>query len=597
MTLKPEALIDSFTPQWRLLVPSVLEEWRGYTRGKFRTDALAAATVAMVSIPQAVGFALIAGLPPEMVLTCVIVGGFVSALFFSSRYVVFGPSNSLSLLLASTFIAHQHSALGPAEMAVLLALLIAGVQIAAGLFRFGQVTQFISRSVVIGYGAAIGALLVLSQLHHLLGVGTVKGASLFSAPYHALQQVFSGQLNPLALAVALAASGVFWLIKRLRPRWPEALIGLVLFAGLAQVLDLGAAGVKTLGDGGPLFARSPDFAGIPLTVSELGTVRSLLGPAVAIALLGMLEAVSIAKSYSARSGERIDTNRELVAMGLGNLATACFAGMPGSASFARSAANFQAGAASRFAGAFSSVLVLGFILLLAPLVGHLPVPALAAALIRIGWRMIDFDQIRIAMRTTGSDALVLAGTFSAALLLPLDIAIYAGVGLALTLALRKASSPTLVEYTFNRAEQLTQLDDARQRVLPQIVIIHVEGELFFGAADLFQEHVRNRVERENLRVVILRLKNARHMDATTVFALRGLHDYFRKTGRHLLISGVHGEMLRVLRRSGLLEMVGRGNLFPAESNPNLATRKALIRAQELLGIADAEVRIYLEQPA
>lgn len=284
-------------------------------------------------------------------------------------------------------------------------------------------------------------------------------------------------------------------------------------------------------------------------------------------------------------------------MGLGNLATACFAGMPGSASFARSAANFQAGAASRFAGAFSSVLVLGFILLLAPLVGHLPVPALAAALIRIGWRMIDFDQIRIAMRTTGSDASVLAGTFGAALLLPLDIAIYAGVGLALTLALRKASSPTLVEYTFNRAEQLTQLDDARQRVLPQIAIIHVEGELFFGASDLFQEHVRNRVEREDLRVVILRLKNARHMDATTVFALRGLHDYFRETGRHLLISGVHGEMLRVLKRSGLLEMVGRANLFPAEPNPNLATRKALIRAQELLGIADAEVRIFLEQPA
>jgi SulP family sulfate permease len=237
------------------------------------------------------------------------------------------------------------------------------------------------------------------------------------------------------------------------------------------------------------------------------------------------------------------------------------------------------------------------VVVLAPLVEHVPVPALAAALVRIGWRMIDREQIRVALRTTGSDAVVLVATFSAAMLLPLDIAIYAGVGLALALALRKASSPTLTEYTFTADAQLTQLDDARQRILPRVAIIHVEGELFFGAADLFQDHIRSRAEREDLRVVILRLKNARHIDVTTVFALRSLHDYFRDSGRHLLISGVHGEMLRVLRRSGLFDLIGRDNLFPAEANPNLATRKALLRARELLQTPEADVRIFLQQPA
>ena len=594
MTAAP--LLDTLKPDWRLLRSPLRADLHGYTREKFRADALAAATVAMVSIPQAVGFALIAGLPPTMVLACVIFGGFVAAFFFSSRQVVFGPSNSLSLLLASTFIAHRDSALGPAEMTVLLAALIGVVQLVAGCFRFGQVAQFISRSVVIGYGAAIGCLLVLSQLHHLLGVGRTNGSSLWAAPYDALVRVWRGEINFWALGVAVAAFLVFGLIKKLRPRWPEALIGLVLFSLVAKFVHFDEFGVATLGDSGPLFARLPNFAGLPLTLREIETVRSLLVPAVAIALLGMLEAVSITKTYGMKSGDHIDTNRELVAMGLGNLASACFAAMPGSASFARSAANFQSGARTQVAGVLSSLIVLTFVLLFAPLVNHIPVAALAAALIRIGWNIVDREQIRIAARSTRSDALALGGTFLAAMLLPLDTALYTGVGLALVLALRKASSPTLVEYTFNTTDQLTPLVDRAARAHPQVAIIHVEGELFFGAADLFQEHVRQQVEREDLRVVILRLKNARHLDATTVFALRGLQDWLRQTNRHLLISGVHGGVLRVLTKSGLLKHVGVDNVFPAELNPNLATKKVLQRAKTLLGGLKADVRVFYEQP-
>lgn len=280
-------------------------------------------------------------------------------------------------------------------------------------------------------------------------------------------------------------------------------------------------------------------------------------------------------------------------MGLGNIASGLFASMPGSASFARSAANFQSGARSQVAGVLSSLCVLAFVVVLSPLVNHMPVPVLAAALIRVGWNLVDREQIRIAVRSTRSDALALVCTFLAAMLMPLDTAIYFGVVVALFLALRKASAPTLVEYVFDSANQLAERHDS-SREHPQIAIIHVEGELFFGAADLFQTHVRQQAERENLRVVILRLKNARHLDATTVFALRGLLDYFRQSDRHLLISGVHGGVLQVLQRSGLLAVVGRENVFPAELNPNLATRKALQRAHALLPATNPSVRLYYD---
>lgn len=212
--------------------------------------------------------------------------------------------------------------------------------------------------------------------------------------------------------------------------------------------------------------------------------------------------------------------------------------------------------------------------------------------------MIDFDGATIAMRSTKADAFVLIGTLASALFLPLDTAIYTGIGISVAVALREASTPHLVEYAFDESDQLAQLDDKTRRTHPQIAIIHVEGELFFGAADLFQEHVRRQAEDENLRVVVLRLKNARHLDATTVFALLGLQDWLAATGRHLIISGVHGEVLRVLRQSGLLARLGTDNVFPAELNPNLATRKALIRAKHLLGASssETEVRLFFDQP-
>ena len=589
-------LLDPLKPDWTLLRPGLIGRLRSYNAADFRVDLLAAATVAMVSIPQAVGFALIAGLPPAMVLTCVIVGGFTAAWFFSSRHIVFGPSNSLSMLLAATFVAHSGSALGPAEMAVLLALMIAAVQILAGCFHLGQITQFISRSVILGYGSAIGVLLVLSQAHHFLGVARPPGESVWAAPWLAAQRLVAGEAHFWSTTVAVCAFLLLYLVKRLRPRWPEALLVLLFFSIYGRYVGWDDLGVATLGHAGSVFSGLPNFSGVPVTFREISVLRDLFVPAVAISLLGMLEATSIAKTYGMKAGDRVDNNRELVAMGLGNMACAFFAAMPGSASFARSAANFQSGARTQMAGVLSSLLVLGFVLLLAPLVNYIPVPALAAALVRIGWGIIDREQIRIAARSTGSDALTLVATFAAAILLPLDIAIYAGVGLALALALRKVSAPSLTEYAFYATDQLTAIADDKARLHPQIAIIHVEGELFFGASDLLQDEVRLRAERDNLKVVILRLKNARHLDATTVFALRALHAWMKQTDRHLLVSGVHGGVLQVLKRSGLLDHLNPANVFPAEQNPNLATKKALSRAQHLLGTQKADVRIFYDRP-
>ena len=208
------------------------------------------------------------------------------------------------------------------------------------------------------------------------------------------------------------------------------------------------------------------------------------------------------------------------------------------------------------------------------------------------------EQIRSAYRATGSDAVVFVVTLMAAFLLKLDTAIYVGVGVSLALYLRKASAPSLVEYGFNDAGHLAQIEEKAERKNPAISIVHVEGELFFGAADLFQEQVRYLADEGDLKVIILRMKNARHLDATSVMSLMQLHEYLQSSGRYLLVSGISRDVERVLKNSGAWETIGPENIFPAEANLTMSTKRALQRASQLLQIGKGrhtDVRIFYDR--
>lgn len=567
-------------------------ELRKYSWDKFRADGLAAATVSLVSIPQAIGFALIAGLPPLMVIMSVIVGGFVAALFTSSHHLVFGPSNSISIVLAATIYSFSGSNLTPAQTTIVLAALIGIFQLAAGLAQFGKITQFISRSVIIGYGTAIGILLAAGQVAHLFGVfDTGSRGSFLGNLWGALDRIVHLQFNGWALAVGLFTLVLFEVCEHYIRRIPAELIGLIIIALITKYGQLNELiGLRTISDEGMLSVSMPSFIGMPLGPETWGIVPSLLGAALAISILGMLEAVSIAKTMAAKSGQQLDVNQELVSMGTANIMVSAYGAMPGSASFARSAANYQSGARTQMSALMSSLIVLAALLFVAPLINYIPVASLAAHLIRIGLRMVNREQLRLALRATRSDAFVLITTFAAAFFLKLDTAIYVGVGLSLVLFLRKASAPSLVEYTFDNSGQLAQLEEDAERKNSAISIVHVEGELFFGAADLFQEQVRQLASDSKMRVVILRMKNARHLDATSVMSLLQLHAYMKGSGRHLLVSGINPDVERVLRRSGAWDEIGSDNIFPAEVNLTMSTKRALLRASQLLQQDGAKAR-------
>jgi SulP family sulfate permease len=590
MTLR---IIKNVSPGWIGFVSKHIPmagELRFYNKNTLCSDLRAGASVALVSLPQAIGFALIAGLPPHVVITGVMVTGVIAAFFCSSCHTVIGPTNTTSIFVAAIVAGGIAPALNPVQTAVFMAFIVGVIQLAAGLVRVGKITQFISRSVILGYGAGAALLIFFGQLPTFLGVQSVRGKP-FAIISHTIVEFARLHINVCALALGFGSLVVLLVIKRLRPGWPGSIIVLALATVITILFKLDAAhGVRTVAELGGLAAAMPVFSGLP--PRELASeIVSLVNPALTLALIGMLEAISIAKNIAATTGQRIDPNQELIGLGAGNLAASLFGAMSGSGSFVRSAVNVQSGGRTQVA-AIVSALGLGVILwAVAPLAASIPLPAVAAILLVVAVQMINHLHIRTVCRATRSDMAVFLITFAGTLLLNLDTAIYLGIGASLALFLIKAASPSLVEYAINGSGDFAIIENPVARPDPQISIVHVEGDLFFGASDLFQDHIRVLAADPGLQAVILRLKNARHLDGSTVLAIEQLNAMLRKTNRHLLISGVHGDVARVLKRSGLVNRIGLENIFAAEENATMATKKALKRAQALIG-AKAGVRIF-----
>jgi len=320
----------------------------------------------------------------------------------------------------------------------------------------------------------------------------------------------------------------------------------------------------------------------PTSAGLFSDISSLLGVAFAIAFLASLENTVMSKSLSSRTGQRTEINQDMLSVGLSNIACAFTAGMPASGSLTRSALNYESGAktgvASIISGAISLIAIFLFASLTPNPISFIPKAALAGLVVGVSTSLIKGRNIRICLRSTPEDAAVLIITFFTALIFPLYIAIF--IGVFLSIFLLKQKRPT-----------------------PAISIVHVEGALFFGAAEIFQTQVQQMVRDPNIQALILRLKNAHHLDATSVMALRELIRFVRSQNRHIIISGATRDVYKVLKKSGVLSTLQRGcrreegetNLFfYAPSNPNISTRDAIIRAQELLGTKKAEVKIFYD---
>ncbi len=480
---------------WLYRTAPFLRWWPHVNRGTLKADLLAGLIGAIIVLPQGVAFATLAGLPPEYGLYAAMVPAVIAAFFGSSWHLVSGPTNAISLVLFATL---SHLAEPGSERYVTLALtltiMVGTLQLAMGLARLGQLVNFISHTVVVGFTAGAGVLIMASQLRNFFGMPIPRGASFLET----LRQfvVHLPDVQPWVLAVGLATLLSGLAVRRWWPKVPYMIVAMLVGSVTAWLLNLqfgtATTGIMTIG---ALPGALP-----PLSMPEfsLETEKRLLGIALAVTALGLTEAVSIARSIAVKSGQRIDGNQEFIGQGLSNIVGSFFSAYASSGSFNRSGVNYEAGARTPLAAAFAAGFLVLILLAVAPLAAYLPNAAMAAILFLVAWGLFDFHHIGSIVRASRSEAAVLGVTFTATLVMHLEMAVLAGVLLSLLLYLNRTSKPSLRSLVPDAADPQRKLVERRAGVAecPQLKVLRIEGSLYFGAVNHVGEYLHHLEERK-----------------------------------------------------------------------------------------------------
>jgi SulP family sulfate permease len=572
---------------WRALVfryVPALDSLRTYSLGAFRLDLVAGLTVATVAVPQAMAYATIAGLPPQYGLYTAIVMTAVGALFDSSRQLINGPTNAISIALLSAlapFIDPDRPEL-TISLAITMALLVGLIQTGITLLRLGDLSRFVSHGVIVGFTVGAAVLLVLDQFKNLLGLAQrgQAGDHFLKRFWLTLSQadgVHGWTLAVGAGTIALVLA-LRWLSGRVRVRLPEFLLTVIVMAALVWVCGLEGRGVKVVGN---IPARLPSF-GLPSV--EWARVRDLAGSALAIALLGLLEALAMAKAIAARTGQKLDINQQCLSEGLANLAGSFFHSFPGSGSLTRSAINQQSGAVSQWSGVIAAAAVAATLLLFAPLAYHIPYAALAGILMVSAWRLIDRAQLLYHLRATRFDLGIVVVTAVSAVAVSVEFCILIGVFLSFVLYVPRAARVLVSELVLT-PERVVRERMPSDTPCSRILIFNVEGELFFGSASQLEEELAgiDRRAQNGVRVVVLRLKRARNPDAVCLGLLEGFVKRLEGRGLVVILCGVRRDMIKALRNTGLTDHLGPQRVFREAAGTWSSTLDAVRYAYELVG--------------
>ncbi len=565
----------------------------GYTWATAGSDLVAGATVAAIAVPQAIAYALIAGVDPRYGLYSAIVITIVASLLGSSRHLINGPTNAISLVIFSA-LASFDGRTNVFEALFVLGIIAGTMQILVAVLRLGDLTRYVSESVILGFMAGAGLLIAIGQIGNFIGAAK-KGTGDQSVLVNTWLTLSGGSLNPRAVGLGILTIAVVVLVHELIKRFElprvDMLTGLLagtLVAAYFGWSHPGPSGKTIVSVVGAIPSALPAFHAPSI---DLASFLRLIKGGAAIAFLGLLEALAVAKSIATYTRQPLDYNRQCLAEGVGNVVGGLFQAMPGSGSLTRSAINYQAGAITRASGVYSGVIVALVVLVIGPYARFIPKSVLAGLLFVTAARLIDWKRLVYALRASRFDAILVSATAFTAIFIDVEDSILVGVALSILLFTARASRPGMRELivTPERLIRERTPGDARAESL---LIYDMEGELFFGAAPHFERHLETVLEetrRTAIGYVVLRLKRTQNPDVVAVEYLeRFLHDAHDR-GVTVLLAGVRPDLMRMLDNVHFKAWFPEDRLFPEEDEPFSATLRAVRRANELSS-GDAPLR-------
>ena len=551
------------------LVARIFGSWtRRVDRTTLRADLVAGVLGALLVLPQSFAFATLAGLPPEYGLYTAIVPCIVAALFGSSWHVVSGPTNANSLALVATLA--PLAVVGSPQyiaLALTVTVLVGIMQLAIATLRLGSIAHFISPAALRGFMAGAALLIALYALPDLLGLTAPSAHRLGTLAEHLLAQI--GNIGPAAVVVGMVTIGVALWVRRSRPNWPYMLIGIIAATALAFVYNrwgvaAGGASVVTVGAIPEIWPR------FSLPAVDLRTIPDLIGIAFALTIVALGQSISIAKAVADRSVQHIDANREFRGQGLSNIVGGFFSSYVSCGWLNRSVPNLEAGARTPLAAVFAALWLLLLVAVSASVLALIPMPAIAALLLLISWSLFDWSSWARLWRFSRDDFAVAAVTLAATVSIRLEVAILLGTILSLLTYLYRTSKPAIRVMGFDttepgrpfvvRAEVPAPLPEC-----PQLKMIRMEGEVYFGAVSHVSDQLRDlRAPAGSPRHLLVMAKSMNFIDLAAAEMWRAELVARRSSGGDLYFHRPRAPVLQLWQRISFMTELGTDHIFPAK---------------------------------
>ena len=540
----------------KTLTPALFLCLKDYSKDKFVKDLISGIIVAIIALPLSIALALASGVTPEQGLYTAIVARFVISFFGGSSVQIAGPTAAFATIVAGVVAKSGMEGL-------VVATVIAGILlILMGLLRMGSLIKFIPDPITVGFTAGIALTIVIGQIKDFLGL------TFTHSPVETMEKIEEtvnciGTMNPMALVVGLVALAILIVSPKIFKKVPPSLIAVIVTAALVEILQLP---VNTIGDLNSISGALPTFH---MPAISFGLVQEVLPDAFTIAILAAIESLLSAVVADEMVEERHNSNMELVAQGLGNMASALFGGIPATGAIARTAANINNGGRSPIAGMVHAIVLLLVLVLLMPYAALIPMPTIAAILFIVAYNMSHMHKlVEIVQKAPKSDVAVLLLSFALTVIFDLVVAISVGLGLACLMFMKRmADESDVKEWDY---VEITDDEDGRLKPVPANVMVYeISGPMFFGSADKIPA-IDNRNGEKT--VLILRMRAVPAIDATAMNGVTRLVKQCEKAGIQVIFSHVNEQPMREFRHSGVFEMVGEEFFQP---NIDAALEKAM----------------------
>ncbi|WP_203364071.1 sulfate permease [Bacillus sp. REN10] len=526
--------------------------YENYSLDAFQKDAMSGVVVGVIAIPLGMAFAIASGVKPEYGIYTTIIAGILISLFGGSKYQIGGPTGAFIPILFGIVMTYGFENL-------LIAGFMAGILLVLmGIFKLGSLIKFIPKPVTIGFTSGIAIIIFVGQIPSFLGLTGVKKHESFIRNMNEIMIHFDS-LNFYSILTAVICLVTVLYTPKLFPKVPGPLIGLLVSTVIAAVFYPGQ--VATIGSTyGEIPNTLPKFAFPDVTWER---VQLLIQPAFVIAILGAIESLLSAVVADGMTNSKHNSNRELVGQGIANMVTPLFGGIPATGAIARTATNIKNGAHSPLSGVIHGVVVLLVLLLFAPYTSEIPLASMAPILMVVAWNMSERRVFYHVLKTKTEDSFVLVVTFLLTVFVNLTVAVEVGLVLAVILFTKRMSDIMVTEKAlpnpYNKHEKVESQIVSDTHDCPQISIYNVEGPLFFGAAQSFEQTIMKTIHYKP-RVLLLRMGRVPFMDTTGEAYFLSIVKNFSKNGV-VLISGIQSQPKEVLIKTGLYEFIGEDHFF------------------------------------